>query len=198
MEVYRLPCAAEEYVSLALYTNVSNARKLKSLATSGHMQASLLEPTLVRYYNYYRMGYTWLWYDRTHRHTYSLTHTSRPHTHFTPTHTPSHFTQVTSTFHVLCAVYKAVAARERQQMKTRSVYSEIIFALSPSTNVSNDGVLHHMTSSCVQISESFKKLGIKDTSPNVMLVALHSTEANAKVLYSGSFPWLCQNIRVGQ
>ncbi|XP_064383806.1 EKC/KEOPS complex subunit TPRKB-like [Halichondria panicea] len=49
-------------------------------------------------------------------------------------------------------------------MKTRSVYSEIMLSLSPSTN----------------ISESFKKLGIKDTSQDILLVALHSNEADAK------------------
>jgi len=36
---------------------------------------------------------------------------------------------------VLAAVNKAVVNKEQQLMKTRNVYSEIIFSLSPSTNV---------------------------------------------------------------
>ena len=44
--------------------------------------------------------------------------------------------QIASPFHVLCAVYKAVNASEQGQMKTRNIFSEIIFSLSPSTNVS--------------------------------------------------------------
>ena len=48
MEVHRLVGLSEErYVTLALFTGVRNAGKLRSLATSGGLQASLLEPTLV-------------------------------------------------------------------------------------------------------------------------------------------------------
>ena len=48
MEAHRLVGLREErYVTLALFTRVRNAGKLRSLATSGALQASLLEPTLV-------------------------------------------------------------------------------------------------------------------------------------------------------
>ena len=48
MEVHELVGLCEErYVTLALFTGVENAGKLRSLATNGALQASLLEPTLV-------------------------------------------------------------------------------------------------------------------------------------------------------
>ena len=48
MAVHELVGLCEErYVTLALFTGVENAGKLRSLATSGALQASLLEPTLV-------------------------------------------------------------------------------------------------------------------------------------------------------
>ena len=48
----------------------------------------------------------------------------------------THFSlQLLSPFHVLAAVNRAVVNKEQQLMKTRNVYSEIIFSLSPSTNV---------------------------------------------------------------
>ena len=49
----------------------------------------------------------------------------------------THFSlQLVSPFHVLAGVNRAVVNKEQQLMKTRNVYSEIIFSLSPSTNVS--------------------------------------------------------------
>lgn len=45
-ETYKLP-TAEYWISLALFTNVSNAGKLRSEATSGRIEAALLDPTLV-------------------------------------------------------------------------------------------------------------------------------------------------------
>jgi len=44
-----------------------------------------------------------------------------------------------SPFHVVAAVNRAAVGREQQLMKTRNIFSEIIFNLSPSNNVS---VLH--------------------------------------------------------
>ena len=46
------------------------------------------------------------------------------------------YTQLCSEFHVLTAVNKAVMRRADNQMKTKNIYSEIIYNLSPSTNVS--------------------------------------------------------------
>ena len=45
-ETHKLP-GSEYCVSLALFTDVSNAGKLRSEATSGRIKAALLDPTLV-------------------------------------------------------------------------------------------------------------------------------------------------------
>jgi EKC/KEOPS complex subunit CGI121/TPRKB len=63
-----------------------------------------------------------------------------------------------SEFHVLTAVNKAVMRRADNQMKTKNIYSEIIYNLSPSTN----------------ISDSFKNFGIRDDSTDVLVVLLIS------------------------
>ncbi len=44
--IEELPCeTTEQFVFLSLYSNVSNAAKLRSMATSGQLKAALLEPT---------------------------------------------------------------------------------------------------------------------------------------------------------
>ena len=45
-ESYKLP-TLDRWVTLALFTDVSNAGKLRSEATSGGIMAALLDPTLV-------------------------------------------------------------------------------------------------------------------------------------------------------
>ena len=45
-EAHKLP-TSNNWVSLALFTNVSNSSKLRSDAVSGRIQAILLDPTLV-------------------------------------------------------------------------------------------------------------------------------------------------------
>lgn len=106
-ETHCVPCCVQEtWVSLGLFSDVSNASWLRGEATGGRLEAALLDPSMVSQLVL-----------------------------FLHLIISMHSLQIVSSFHVLASVNKALVSRDQDQMKTKSIFSEIIFSLSPSTNV---------------------------------------------------------------
>lgn len=68
-------------------------------------------------------------------------------------------------FHVVVAGHKALHLFQQGKMKTRTLHSEILFNLSPSTN----------------INDSFKKFGILDSTKDILAVMMTKENAIGKI-----------------
>lgn len=71
---------------------------------------------------------------------------------------------ITSSQHLNTAIYQALLARSQQQLKTKTIYSEIMWTLSPGTN----------------ITDSIKKFGIDPKSDKLILIKITETLKDEK------------------
>ncbi|CAK8677530.1 unnamed protein product [Clavelina lepadiformis] len=109
METFNLePLLSDTSISVALYENVTNASKLKTLIKDGEIHAALIKAEMVL-----------------------------------------------DVFQVLVASSKAFYAKTQNKLKTKLIYTEILFNLSPSN----------------KISECFKLFGVEDEATCVLVVA---------------------------
>ena len=76
---------------------------------------------------------------------------------------------VLDVFQLLVAANKAFYLNSQQKLKTRNVFSEILFALSPSN----------------KITECFKLLGVGDDANDIIIVSLLEEQENINCLVEG-------------
>jgi len=82
--------------------------------------------------------------------------------------------KVTSILHLQTAVYYALLAQGQGCLRTKTVHSEILWALNPSNNVrtSLPTKLTHLSISCPQISEAIRRYGISDSTTSLLVVEI--------------------------
>ncbi|KAI9784363.1 MAG: hypothetical protein M1816_000887 [Peltula sp. TS41687] len=95
-------------------------------------------------------------------------------------------TMIISTSHALAAVYRALNDHLQGRRRSRNVHAEIVFSLSPNNNVrlcasldayltmpKNLGGIIRLTAE--QITESFKRFGIDDSTTSVLVIKVSTT-----------------------
>lgn len=102
-------------VTQMLFKEVKNAAELRQSAVEGKLIGALVNPTMVRCLG---LRFNSILFQNAYFHKKS-------------------YLQLVNHFQVLVAANKAVHLQKLGTMKTRSLYSEIIFNLSPTNNVSN-------------------------------------------------------------
>jgi len=102
-----------------------------------------------------------------------------------------HSAKITSILHLQTAVYYALLAQSQGCLRTKTVHSEILWALNPSNNVCVSAptkptyfsVLH------LQISEAIRRYGVSDSTSSLFVVeigVLPSHHDKAKAIVNGT------------
>lgn len=123
---HELELFPDRKVTQMLFKEVKNAAELRQSAVAGKISGALINPTMVSYFSHFvhiRCVIT---------HVYELTVAV-----LVLSFNFVFLVQLLNPFQVLVAANKAVNLEKTGKMKTRSLYSEIIFNLSPTNNVSN-------------------------------------------------------------
>lgn len=134
---HQLELFPDHRVTQVLFKDVKNAAELRQSAVAGKINAALIKPAMVRILPLTAsLSQTVLvrsirLYEMIENQSIKL---------FKASLLIFLLLQVVSSFQVLVAANKAVHLQKTGKMKTRSLYSEIIFSLSPTNNVSNQNV----------------------------------------------------------
>jgi len=82
--------------------------------------------------------------------------------------------KITSILHLQTAVYYALLAQSQGCLRTKTVHSEILWALSPGNNVrlSIPDKSTHISIPCPQISEAIRRYGISDSATSLLVVEI--------------------------
>jgi len=82
--------------------------------------------------------------------------------------------KITSILHLQTAIYYSLLAQSQGSLRTKTVHSEILWALNPSNNVriSIPIKLTHVSNLCLQISEAIRRYGISDSTTSLLVVEI--------------------------
>ena len=89
-------------------------------------------------------------------------------------------TKITSILHLQTAVYYALLTQSQGCLRTKTVHSEILWALNPSNNVciSIPTKLTSILILCLQISEAIRRYGISDSTTSLLVVEIGTTPSH--------------------
>ena len=99
--------------------------------------------------------------------------------------------KVTSILHLQTAVYYALLAQGQGNLRTKTIHSEILWALNPSNNVRTPPPYKstHLSIPCLQISEAIRRYGISDSTTSLLVVeigVLPSHHEKIKTIVNGT------------
>lgn len=80
---------------------------------------------------------------------------------------------MTSKLHLQTAIHQAVIAESQTSLRTKTVHSEILFAMNPTNNVNRNLFTipsKALSRSLLQISEAIRRYGVSDTSNTLLVV----------------------------
>lgn len=82
--------------------------------------------------------------------------------------------KVTSILHLQTAIYYALLAQIQGCLRTKTVNSEILWALNPSNNVCIliPAKLAYVSIACLQISEAIRRYGISDSTTSLFVIEI--------------------------
>lgn len=82
--------------------------------------------------------------------------------------------KITSILHLQTAIYYALLAQSQESLRTRTVHSEILWALNPSNNVrvSISTKRTNVLIPFLQISEAIRRYGISDSATSLFVVEI--------------------------